>query len=56
MSDTHDESRIQTICLMIIAASAITDLSGNPFAGIGDDTMWNFSTMWQPRSVPGSPA
>jgi len=27
-----------------IGASAITDLSGNPFAGILDDTTWNFTT------------
>jgi sulfatase modifying factor 1 len=27
-----------------IAATAIKDLSNNPFAGISDDTTWNFST------------
>ncbi len=28
-----------------IDATAITDLSGNPFAGILDDTTWSFTTM-----------
>ena len=27
-----------------VDATAITDLNSNPFAGIGDDTTWNFST------------
>jgi methionine-rich copper-binding protein CopC len=27
-----------------IAPTAITDLAGNPFAGIADDTSWNFTT------------
>ncbi|MDG1072263.1 MAG: Ig-like domain-containing protein [Akkermansiaceae bacterium] len=31
-----------------IATTAITDLSGNPFAGIADDTIWNFATATPP--------
>ena len=30
-----------------IDAGAITDLANNPFAGIADDTTWNFTTMAQ---------
>ena len=36
--DTESEYAIR------IGAGAITDLYGNPFAGIIDDTMWNFTT------------
>lgn len=34
-----------------IDAGAITDLSGNPFAGIGDDTIWNFRTRAMPTFI-----
>ncbi len=34
-----------------IGANAITDLSGNPFAGIGDDMKWNFTTRVMPTFI-----
>jgi hypothetical protein len=33
-------------------AGAIKDLSDNPFAGIADDTTWNFTTTAAPVNVP----
>jgi alpha-galactosidase len=37
-----------------IAATAITDLAGNPFPGIADDTTWNF-TATSPDTAPPTP-
>ena len=34
-----------------IATTAITDLSGNPFAGISNDTTWNFITADEPLRI-----
>lgn len=34
-----------------IASTAITDLSGNAFAGISNDTTWNFSTADEPLRI-----
>jgi hypothetical protein len=34
-----------------IAATAITDIAGNPFAGISDDTIWNFDTATVPLRI-----
>jgi Bacterial Ig-like domain len=34
-----------------ISPGAITDLSGNPFPGIGDDTTWNFLTATAPLRI-----
>ncbi len=34
-----------------IGAGAITDLSGNPFAGIANDTTWNFSSASTPLRI-----
>jgi hypothetical protein len=40
-----------------IDAGAVTDVSGNPFAGIADDTTWNFTTasanIWTPVYLAG---
>jgi methionine-rich copper-binding protein CopC len=42
-----------------IDAGAVKDLSNNPFAGIGDDSTWNFATAAPPSSaeivIVGSP-
>jgi lysophospholipase L1-like esterase len=34
-----------------IAAGAVTDLSGNPFAGVSDDSTWNFRTGTSPLRI-----
>ena len=34
-----------------IDAGAITDLTGNPFGGIADDTTWNFATDGTPPTI-----
>lgn len=34
-----------------IDSGAIADLSGNPFAGIGDDAIWSFATAAAPRRI-----
>lgn len=34
-----------------IGSAAITDLSGNPFAGINNDTNWNFTTAATPLRI-----
>jgi hypothetical protein len=34
-----------------IDGGAVTDLSGNPFVGIADDTTWNFTTAAEPLRI-----
>jgi len=43
--DFEDDYAVQ------IGANAITDLSGNPFAGNGDDLTWNFTTRVMPTVI-----
>lgn len=35
-----------------IAATAVTDLAGNPYAGIDNDTLWNFTTGQPDLTAP----
>ena len=34
-----------------ISANAVTDLAGNPYAGLADDSSWNFTTTNSPSQV-----
>lgn len=58
--DPATDLAITTAYAIRIAATAVTDLAGNPYAGIDDDTLWNFTTgqadLTAPMIVSLSPA